>query len=59
MVSNPPDRPLGEAYTYIPFTVLGDFRFDQEPDWLSLQQRSAEEFWVGLNQRNWTCSRFE
>lgn len=55
----PAEAPLGEAYSYVPFTVLGDYRFDQEPNWLELQQRSAEELWAGLQARNWTSSRFE
>jgi hypothetical protein len=56
----PGDGPaLGEAYTYIPFTVLGDYSFETEPNWLSLEQRSGEELWAGLQARNWTSKHFE
>lgn len=55
----PDAAPLGEAYAYVPLTVLGDFRYEQEPDWLGLPRRGAEELWAGLEARNWTSGRFE
>ncbi len=37
------DVPVGEAYSYVPYTVLGDYRFDTEPNWLKLPQVSSHE----------------
>ncbi|GBF96535.1 hypothetical protein Rsub_09118 [Raphidocelis subcapitata] len=53
------DRPVAEAYTYVPFTVLGDYMPETEPDWLRLPRRSPEELWAGLSARNWTAKGYE
>ena len=36
---------LGEAYSYVPSTVLGDWRFDVEPNWLNLPQMNYFDFY--------------
>ncbi|WIA36901.1 hypothetical protein OEZ86_008147 [Tetradesmus obliquus] len=55
----PGDRPAAEAYNYVPFSVLGDYHFDVEPDWLGLPQMEPDAFLAGLRQRNWTCAEFK
>jgi hypothetical protein len=55
----PDDRTAAEAYNYVPFSVLGDYHFDVEPDWLGLPQMEPAAFLAGLRQRNWTCTEFK
>jgi hypothetical protein len=43
----------------VPFSVLGDYHFDVEPDWLALPQMEPAAFLAGLRQRNWTCAEFK
>lgn len=59
MPQYPGDRPAAEAYNYVPFSVLGDYHFDVEPDWLQLPHMSREAFLMGLKQRNWTNQDFK
>lgn len=46
------------SYNYIPFTVLGDYQYEPEPNWLELGTMSAPLFYEGLAQRNWTSSSY-
>jgi len=55
----PDDKLMAEAYNYVPFSVLGDYHFDVEPNWLKLPQMAPEVFLVGLRQRNWTCPDYK
>jgi len=43
------------AYNYIPPTVLGDWSWETEPQWLQTPFMSVPEFWLGLRARNWTA----
>ena len=51
-------HPVAKAYSYIPFTVLGDYQFEPEPNWLELSPMNVELFWEGLRQRNWTSDSY-
>jgi len=52
------DGPVAEAYNYIPFSVLGDYQMDAEPNWSQLPCMGIHDFHVGLKQRNWTSKEF-
>ena len=49
--------PVGEAWRFVPATVLGDLELEVEPDWASLPRMSAWDFWQALRRRNWTDPR--
>jgi len=48
---------VGEAWRFVPATVLGDLELEVEPAWLDLPRMSAWDFWQGLRRRNWTDAR--
>jgi hypothetical protein len=48
---------VGEAWRFVPATVLGDLELEVEPDWLGLPRMSVWDFWQGLRRRNWTDTR--
>ncbi|KAL6752417.1 hypothetical protein V8C86DRAFT_2755828 [Haematococcus lacustris] len=43
------------AYNYVPSTVLGDWTYEVEPNWVNLPQMPLPTFWAGLRARNWTA----
>ncbi|KAG2425539.1 hypothetical protein HXX76_013583 [Chlamydomonas incerta] len=57
-VAGAPDG-VAVAFTYIPRSVLGDFRQEVEPDWRSLPSMSAAELYAGLRARNWTSGHYD
>ena len=42
------DGPVAEAYNYIPFSVLGDYQMEAEPNWSQLPCMGIHDFHVGL-----------
>lgn len=43
----PQEADAAEGYNYVPFTVLGDYTQEQEPNWLRLPQMNLFEFYQG------------
>lgn len=45
----PTDRPgdpvVATAYNYVPSSVLGDWQYDVEPNWLAMQQMPLLKFY--------------
>jgi len=52
--SSPAEATAANAYSYIPYTVLGDWQYEVEPQWLRIPQMSILELYQGLRERNWT-----
>jgi hypothetical protein len=48
---------VGEAWRFVPATVLGDLELEVEPDWTQLPRMSSWDFWQALRKRNWTDAR--
>ena len=47
-----------KVYDFVPYDVLGGTRYQTEPTWNALPQKSYMEFFAGLRERNWTSSYY-
>lgn len=46
--------PRAQFYRYVPSSVIGDWEYEVEPKWQSMEDMSVLTFYQGLRERNWT-----